>query len=48
MIGKFPTMTILFEFQVLKFICITYCIVLFVLRFETPQKRYCFGFQDLG
>jgi hypothetical protein len=29
----------LFEFQVLSFICNTYCIVLFVLGFEAPLRR---------
>ncbi len=41
MIGKFSIMPYLicFEFQVLGFICNTYCIVLFVLRFEAPLSR---------
>jgi hypothetical protein len=41
MVGKFLRMSylILFEFQVLEFICNTYCIVLFILRFKTPLRR---------
>jgi hypothetical protein len=31
--------SILFEFHVLDLICNTYCIVLFVLRFETPWGK---------
>jgi len=40
MVGKFLIMPywILFEFQVLEFICNIYCIMLFVLGFEAPLR----------
>jgi hypothetical protein len=31
--------SILFEFQVLGFICNTYCIMLFILRFEATLRK---------
>jgi hypothetical protein len=40
MVDKFLTMpySFLFELQVLGFICNIYCIVLFILGFETPPR----------
>ncbi len=42
MVGKFLIIpySILFEFQVLGFICNIYCIVLFVLGFEDTKKVF--------
>jgi hypothetical protein len=48
MVGKFLKIpySILFEFQVLGFICNTYCIVLFVLGFEDAKKVYVVNVVD--